>query len=1126
MSNLDPTEYRPETQVGAAQLGEQLARRIGVGQQPRMKLDATLPQPTPRTYEGLSHALVTHDPRLANAKPYVVIGGPGTGKTSLLIDAAVNFIRQGGKAEEIFFVAPSREAASAIRQEFFDRVASSGAFATEGTIVRSVHSWAFAMYRAVAIANGEPAPRLMTGAEHDMQIRTLLRGQVEDGLIAYWPEQLRAALPLVGFARQLRDLLLRAAERGVDGQALEELGNLHQHSLWQAAGVFQQQYEQVQRLANNVNVNASELLHATLQAIASPEGSALHQQHRDSISLILVDDAQNLDPAAAQFVQSYMHQRARVIVAGDPDQCVFHFRGANESFLLDLADQAADSDEQYLLELSSSHRVPDGVAQAVNALRKRLPRQAHRIPLSIASPAGSVECQDASPVGLEVQIAPNRTAERMAIVQHLLTTHRNTGAAWSDIAVIVRSAQQIPQLRRAMLNYGVPVKIDSSAVILAEQPLVRLLLIAMESALTDLSFEQLTTLMESVVGGADPVMLRRLRQRLAGIATTHEQWLGVSPDELLYHLVLQPQQRSTIAPADLAEVRAMLNPRELQVLHRITSITEAARNAVAGGHSVEMVLWHIWQATDLSTHLQWRALKGGTAGAQADEDLDAVMNLFDLAGDFVERNPQASAATFIAEVRSQELPTGTRERRGVTTNAVEILPAHAAAGRQWKHVVIANVQDDSWPAGATVGSLFGQTELVDLLDLGMDPSLPRATFEAALQEERRLFLLAISRATESTTVFAVKNTGEEALEPSRFIGEIGGLTQEQLDAKTLTSDPQEGNNDTGTETGFATVVSEHPRVSAIEPFIAELRGVLMNQEASEDERRAAGAVLARLADADLFGAAPETWWGSRNPSTNARLQNHHTLRISPSAVESILTCPLKRFLDSNGTIIGTTIYMKVGTIVHALADAMLHGMGLEEATDLLQRVYPLINEGTPQHQTKEIERLCTGLSKLNQWLQQQMAHGDQMLSELQVRTVITTEEGQPDVQVQGRIDLLIVNETGVAQVIDFKTSKTAKSKELAESDIQLRTYQYVVSRDLGYKPGGASLVYPMSNTVGTTVRVQAELLDSQIGELEELITRAATLSNGPTFQATPGSHCRQCDFHSICPAQQTSATVI
>ncbi len=48
-------------------------------------------------------------------------------------------------------------------------------------LVRTVHSYAFAVLRLAAQRNGDPPPRLITSAEQDGIIRELLAGDLEDG---------------------------------------------------------------------------------------------------------------------------------------------------------------------------------------------------------------------------------------------------------------------------------------------------------------------------------------------------------------------------------------------------------------------------------------------------------------------------------------------------------------------------------------------------------------------------------------------------------------------------------------------------------------------------------------------------------------------------------------------------------------------------------------------------------------------------------------------------------------------------------------------------------------------------------------------------------------------------------
>jgi hypothetical protein len=69
-----------------------------------------------RLWDGLAAALVAGDDRVSTEKPYAVLGGPGTGKSSLLVDTVVDFLRCGGRAEDVMVVTASKEAATALRE--------------------------------------------------------------------------------------------------------------------------------------------------------------------------------------------------------------------------------------------------------------------------------------------------------------------------------------------------------------------------------------------------------------------------------------------------------------------------------------------------------------------------------------------------------------------------------------------------------------------------------------------------------------------------------------------------------------------------------------------------------------------------------------------------------------------------------------------------------------------------------------------------------------------------------------------------------------------------------------------------------------------------------------------------
>ena len=73
----------------------------------------------------------------------------------------------------------------------------------------------------------------------------MLRELLAAGDPGRWPADLRPALRTTGFADELRNLLMRAVERGLDGPGLRALGRARGRADWVAAGEFLAEYHSV-----------------------------------------------------------------------------------------------------------------------------------------------------------------------------------------------------------------------------------------------------------------------------------------------------------------------------------------------------------------------------------------------------------------------------------------------------------------------------------------------------------------------------------------------------------------------------------------------------------------------------------------------------------------------------------------------------------------------------------------------------------------------------------------------------------------------------------------------------------------------------------------------------------------
>src|ERR1700742_2314379 len=131
-----------------------------------------------------------------------VLGGPGTGKSSLLIDVAATRIHAGvADPESVLLLTGSGRISAQARSALTAKLLGSRNVGGRPAVireplVRSVHSYAFAVLRLAAQRAGGPPPRLVTSAEQDAIIADLLAGEIADGPDAStpWPAELRAAL--------------------------------------------------------------------------------------------------------------------------------------------------------------------------------------------------------------------------------------------------------------------------------------------------------------------------------------------------------------------------------------------------------------------------------------------------------------------------------------------------------------------------------------------------------------------------------------------------------------------------------------------------------------------------------------------------------------------------------------------------------------------------------------------------------------------------------------------------------------------------------------------------------------------------------------------------------------------
>ncbi|MFF7733020.1 UvrD-helicase domain-containing protein [Streptomyces sp. NPDC007984] len=1092
--------------------------------------------------------------------PLLVLAGPGTGKTTTLVESVAERVARGADPERILVLTFSRKAAVELR----DRMARR-AGAARTPQATTFHSFCYALVRAHQASDLFVEPlRLLSGPEQDVSVRELLAGQVDlerRGLAhVRWPDELRACLTTRGFADEVRAVLARSRELGLGPDALDAFARRTGRPDWRAAAAFLAEYLDVLDLQGVIDY--AELVHRAVLLAHRREVAAWLAARYDAV---YVDEYQDTDPAQVRLLDALAGGGRTLVAFGDPDQSIYAFRGADVNGILDFphAFPRVDGRPAPVAVLRTSRRSGAGLLAATRLLTQRMPLT--RLPAEkVRAHRELAPVRDGGRV--EAYTYPTSGTELDNIADILRRAHLEDGVPWSDMAVLVRAGSRtIPTVRRALTAAGVPVDVDGDDVPLRHEPAVAPLLTALravaaaEAGSTEVGSAEVGS---AEVGSTEPQGVRGAGRSSgdapapgteagkpsaegAPVVPQDNCWLDTetaltlltSPlagmdaaDLRRLGRALRDEERAAgnplPPPSDVLLAQALAEPERLGVhdptyargAQRLGALLRKARERLAGGGTAEEALWDLWDGTPWPTRLERAARRGGAAGRNADRDLDAVCALFATAARAEERTGGRGTLNFLAEIDAEDIAADTLTRRAVRPAAVRLMTAHRSKGLEWGLVVVAGVQEGLWPDLRRRGSLLEADRI------GRDGLAEPLTPGALLAEERRLFYVAATRARERLVVTAVKAPADDGDQPSRFLTELG------VEPKDVTGRPR--------------------RPLSVASLVAELRATTVDPRVSDALREAAARRLARLAAlADEDGrplvpsAHPYRWWGMFEPTeSKVPLRDRdQPVVLSGSALDQLAnTCALQWFLGREVKADApATVAQGFGNVVHVLADEVASGHTPADLTVLMERLDSVWNAlafDAPWKSAQEKDNARVALERFLQWHVTNRTGRTPVASEHDFD--VTLEAGDYQVRIRGQMDRVEADGDGRAYVVDFKTGKQAPSSKDVERHPQLAVYQLAVREgavDEAFdgvrpEPGGAELVHLRQGAAKRDggeslpkVQAQEPLEGEWIGGL--LATAAGKVLD-ERFTPTAGQHCTHCAFRASCSARQEGRHVV
>ncbi|MHC3473622.1 ATP-dependent helicase [Streptomyces sp. 7R007] len=1138
-------------------------------------------RPDPPRLDASQRAVVDHE-----TGPLLVLAGPGTGKTTTLVESVAARIARGGDPERVLVLTFSRKAAVELRDRMALRVGA--ARAPQAT---TFHSFCYALVRAHQDSSLFVEPlRLLSGPEQDVTVRELLAGQpdLERLGLAHvkWPDELRACLTTRGFADEVRAVLARSRELGLDPAALDAFARRIGRPDWRAAAAFLAEYLDVLDLQGVLDY--AELVHRAVLLARRPEVAARLAAQYDAV---LVDEYQDTDAAQVRLLHALAGGGRTLVAFGDPDQSIYAFRGADVNGILEFpaAFPRADGRPAPVAVLRTSRRSGAALLAATRLLTQRMPLT--RLPAEkVRAHRELVPARDGGRV--EVYTYPTAGTELDNIADILRRAHLEDGVPWGEMAVLVRAGSRtIPTVRRALTAAGVPLDIDGDDLPLRHEPAVAPLLTALRAvAMAEAADGGARGESAGAVGGDDEGAAVAAAEDAEVEETASEGGQGdqggqanksdKSDKSDKADSVDHVDQADESGEPDetgeragcwlgtetaltlLASPLAGMDPADLRRLGRALRDEERAAGNPLPPPSDELLARALAEPERLVAHdpayargaqrlgallrkARERLAGGGTAeealwdlweGTPWPERLERTARRGGAAGRNADRDLDAVCALFATAARAEERTGG----RGALNFLEEIEAEDIAADTLARRAVRPDAvrlmtahrsKGLQWRLVVVAGVQEGlwpdlrrRGSLLEADRIGRDGLAEPLTPGALLAEERRLFYVAATRARERLVVTAVKAPADDGDQPSRFLTELG------VEPKDVTGRPR--------------------RPLSVAALVAELRATTVDPRVSDTLREAAAHRLARLAAlADEDGrplvpaAHPYRWWGMYEPTeSKVPLRNRdQPVVLSGSALDQLAnTCALQWFLGREVRADApATTAQGFGNVVHVLADEVASGHTPADLAVLMERLDSVWNAlafDAPWKSAQEKDNARVALERFLKWHVMDRTGRTPVASEHDFD--VTLEAGDYEVRIRGQMDRVEADGEGRAYVVDFKTGKQAPTAREVERHPQLAVYQLAVREGavddvfdgVRPEPGGAELVHLRQGAAqrdgGETlpkVQAQEPLEGEWVGEL--LATAAGKVLD-ERFTPTAGQHCTHCAFQASCSARPEGRHIV
>ncbi|WP_345249855.1 UvrD-helicase domain-containing protein [Pigmentiphaga soli] len=460
------------------------------------------------------------------------------------------------------------------------------------------------------------------------------------------------------------------------------------------------------------------------------------ERWQSRLRYLLVDEYQDTNACQYRLVQLLTGPRAMFTAVGDDDQAIYAWRGAT---IENLARLTTDYPQLKVIKLEQNYRSAQCILHAANSVIANNPKLFEK---KLWSDLGA---------GDPIAVVPmdDDEAEAESVAMRISAARFERQGHWRDYAILYRSNHQARVFEQALRNLKIPYMVSGGQSFF-DKAEVRDVLAYLRLVAND---------------DDDPAFIRAVTTPKRGVGQATLEQLGTYAGERqvsLFAALFEAGLEQRLAARQLGPLREF--GQFIQRMQWRAGRGAAHAGAVTSSEPAGPILDDLLQAIGYERYLYDTF---DERGAQT-----RWQTVLDLVG-WLKRKAEEDGMSLIDLVQHVALITMLEKNDDEDPDLVRLSTLHASKGLEYPHVFLVGVEEGLLPH-------LGKD------DEEGDPAKAAESFEARIQEERRLMYVGITRAQRSLHVTWCKKRrrGREDVprEPSRFIKEMGLAADAPADA--------------------------------------------------------------------------------------------------------------------------------------------------------------------------------------------------------------------------------------------------------------------------------------------------------------------------------------------------------